>query len=118
MLLAPLAEEAGGYGVCREILEDGSIGQKVVVFSDTRDPHYRAILDMVVAGKSRLDQVKRFDMPGFRPTDAYIREMQIYGVLSDGIDPDNTPLDPYKLDRLYWKKFEYSPHHLAATSIK
>ena len=35
------------------------------VFADTTDPDYQKILALCRAGKDFLDQIKRFDMPGF-----------------------------------------------------
>ena len=37
------------------------------VFLSTADPDYRLLLAMCEAGKRRLEAVKRFDMPGFKP---------------------------------------------------
>lgn len=112
MLLAPLAREAGGYGACRKLNNDGSFGHLAAVFTDTSDPDYLAILAMIDAGRNRLGEVKRFDMPGFRPTAAYLREMRRYGIL-DKTDNAETPVpDPYKLDRKYWDSFVYDPGHL------
>jgi hypothetical protein len=111
MLLAPLASQAGGYGLCRSGIGEGA---GVAVFADTEDPGYRAILTMITAGKNRLDQIKRFDMPGYRPPAAYVREMVRYGVLQEPPGPE-TPVDTYSLDRAYWESFrqEISLDHAA-----
>ncbi|MEX0320996.1 MAG: hypothetical protein AB3N63_02480 [Puniceicoccaceae bacterium] len=109
MLLAPLAESAGGYGACREILPDGTYGEPVAVFNDSSDPDYQSILALIEAGKTRLQEVKRFDMPGFQPPSAYLREMQIYGILPADFDPMVDLVDGYALDRQYWDLFEYRP---------
>jgi hypothetical protein len=101
MLLAPLASEAGGYGLCRNGAESG---RGEAVFADTADPGYQAILTMITAGKARLEQIKRFDMPGYRPPAPYVREMVRYGVLREQPGPD-MPVDPYALDRAYWESF-------------
>jgi len=90
MLLAPLAKEAGGYETC------GS------VFADAGDPGYRALLEMVAAGQRRLSEIKRFDMPGFRPPFPYLREMVRYGIL-DRVPEEGQPVDAYALDRKYWE---------------
>jgi hypothetical protein len=94
VLLAPLAKEAGGYGRC--VTSEGA-----PVFADRNDPDYTSILAMCVWGKSRLDTIKRFDMPGFRPPEPYLREMARYGILS-AIPPPGQPVDTYALDRAYW----------------
>jgi hypothetical protein len=109
ILKAPLAEKAGGYSACREILEDGTLGAPAVVFENIRNPDYQAILSMVEAGKRRLDESTRFDMPNFQPHPAYIREMKKYGVLPARFDPTIDDFDPYAIDRRYWKIFEYVP---------
>ena len=101
VLLAPLAESAGGFGLCRD-----KQGGPANVFADTDDPDYKKLLAMVTAGKEYLDRVKRFDMPGFRPCPPYLREMRHYGILpTDHRDDD--PVDPYELDRRYWESLWY-----------
>ncbi len=99
-LLAPLSPAAGGYGVCGP------------VFADANDPDYRAILSLCVAGKRRLEDIKRFDMPGFRPPQPYLREMKRYGILPD-IPPPGEPVDCYALDRAYWRSHWFVPRNSA-----
>ncbi len=101
MLLAPLSEEAGGYGACQ-----GSGG--ATVFADTADPDYQRILALCQAGKSRLEALGRFDMPGFRPPAPYLREMVRYGVLPRAPAAED-PVDCYALDRRYWESLWYRP---------
>jgi hypothetical protein len=105
MLMAPLAKTAGGYAVDTEEKKH----PHPVVFEDTNDADYQAILAMVDAGKKRLDHVKRFDMPGFKPRKEYIREMKRYGVLPDSFDPDKHNVDVYQLDEFYWRHLWYYP---------
>ena len=92
-LKAPLAKEAGGFGMGK----DGK-----VVFKSTDDPDYKIILAMIQDGKAVLDEVKRFDMKGFRPPKPYLREMKRYGILPTSFDLDKDTADPYALDRMYW----------------
>lgn len=94
-LKAPLAKAAGGLGVCTN-----GLGQ--AVFASTDDPDYRKLLAMVEDGKAMLDAETRFDMPGFRPSPEYIREMKRYGILPKDFDATRDPVDPYALDRAYW----------------
>ena len=102
MLLAPLAQAAGGFGLCHAEREAGP------VFGDSDDPDYRTLLGMMEGGRRYLEEIKRFDMPGFRPREAYLREMRRFGVLED--DPeDPEPLDPYRLDEAYWRSLWYEP---------
>jgi len=51
-----------------------------------------------------LNEVKRFDMPDFRPRDEYIRETQRFGILSKNLGSDD-PIDVYETDRRYWESF-------------
>jgi inorganic pyrophosphatase len=64
---------------------------------------------MIEAGRDRLDEIKRFDMPGFRPRKEFLREMKRYGILPPTFDLDNDPADPYEIDRRYWDSFIYTP---------
>ena len=100
MLLAPLAEEAGGYGICQA--DSGP------VFASRQDPDYQRILALCQEGKAHLEDIKRFDMPGFVPPGPYVREMKNYGVLAADVTP--TPgMDPYVLDEKYWQSLWYTP---------
>jgi hypothetical protein len=109
MLMAPLSLKEGGYGSCREILTDGSYGDPVEIFKNKKDPSYQAILAMIQAGKKRLEEVTRFDMPHFKPHPAYFRELKRYGILPADFDQESDPYDVYELDRLYWDSFIYLP---------
>lgn len=101
-VLAPLAKSVGGYGLCRGPSAEAGNG---AVLAGLDDPDYRAILAMCQAGKQRLDEIKRFDMPGFRPRVEYVREMKRYGVLPTSFDLSTDPIDVYALDRKYWDLF-------------
>jgi len=104
MLLAPLAEAGGGWGLCR----DPKSRDKVVVFKDVRDPDYQALLDWCEAGKARLEQVKRFDMPDFTPRRDWVREMKRYGILPPEQPELNAKVDVYAVERKYWESLWYS----------
>ncbi len=105
ILLAPLAREAGGLGLCRE---GGETDEPANVFADTSDPDFRRILELCRAGKNHLESIKRFDMPGFRPTDSYVREMKRYGILPTTFD-ESAPIDVYATDRAYWRSHWWTP---------
>ncbi len=94
---APLAKGAGGLELCKQ-----------VVFQDTSDPLYQGILGAIQDGHNRLMEGKRFDMPGFRPTEHYIREMQRFGFLPKDLGPAD-PIDVYAVDKAYWDSFSYQP---------
>jgi hypothetical protein len=99
ILLAALAPDAGGLGLC---------SKPVSVFADTGDPDYQAILALCREGQRRLDQMRRFDMPGFRPSAPYVREMRRFGILPDDL-PANSPIDVYATDRAYWESLWWRP---------
>lgn len=92
ILLAPLAKEAGGYALCTP----------KPVFTSPADPDFQAILTLCRQGKSHLAQIKRFDMPDFRPPPMYVREMKRFGILAHDTPPD-APLNVYALDQAYWR---------------
>ncbi|MCX5655080.1 MAG: hypothetical protein NTY65_10585, partial [Planctomycetota bacterium] len=101
LLLGPLAKAAGGYGTCEAQSQQA-------VFAGTNDPDYQKVLAVVVDAKKWLDTYKRFDMPGFRPNDPYIREMKRYGILPVTLGAGD-PIDPYATDRAYWQSLWYQP---------
>jgi hypothetical protein len=92
LLLAPLAREAGGYGICG------------TVFTDTQDPDFDTLLAAIDRAKGYLERISRFNMPGFRPAPEYVREMQRYGVLAPG-----ERVDVYETDRRYWQSMWHQP---------
>ncbi len=91
LLLAPLAKKAGGLESCGK-----------PVFADTGDADYRKVRGAVQDAKKKLEEIKRFDMPGFRPRAEYVREMKRYGILPADLPPD-APIDVYATDRAYWQ---------------
>ncbi|MDA1273987.1 MAG: hypothetical protein O2960_08035 [Verrucomicrobia bacterium] len=137
MLLAPLAKEAGGWGLCQSTPERGlqassASGSRaaadiagtspisdvkrpegraaaVSVFASTRDPGYQAILAMIVAGKEFLEREStRFDMPQFKPRADWVREMKRYGVMPECVLPEDVT-DVYTVERDYWKSLWHQP---------
>ena len=88
ILLAPLARRAGGCEACGK-----------AIFPDAADPDYRKVLLAIRDAGRKLDEIRRFDMPGFRPRGEYVHEMQRFGILP----PDAGPVDVYATDRAYWK---------------
>ncbi|HOD82507.1 MAG: translocation protein TolB [Planctomycetes bacterium ADurb.Bin126] len=119
MVLAPLARSAGGYGLCQAAPGTPPQAAKSVVpgggvFANTNDADYRKILAMIQAGKDHLDKIKRFDMPGFRPRDAWVREMKKYRILPKDL-PADAPIDYYAAERKYWQSLWYTPPELSLT---
>jgi len=99
-LRAPLAAAAGGYGLCREGAVAAGQG---AVFASPEDADYRLLLAAIQEAAARLAQIKRFDMPGFRPRPEYVREMVRYGVLPAESADRGATVDPYQLDARYWE---------------
>jgi hypothetical protein len=97
ILRAPLAKSAGGHELCKE-----------AVFRGTDDPLYRAMLDRIGRAHDQLMAEKRFDMPGFRANEHYVREMQRFGILPADLAAD-APIDVYAVDKAYWDSFDYRP---------
>jgi len=56
----------------------------------------------------RLNETKRFDMAGFQPRPAYLREMKRYGLLPKD-QADGVPVGYYTLKHKYWRSFWYEP---------
>ena len=104
ILLAPLAEEAGGYGWCR-----AKDGQSVAVFRNDQDPDYQAVLQAVRAAKTRQQKAGRFDMPGFCPNEHYVRWMKRFGILPESLDMAKDPIDVYETDKAYWRSLWHQP---------
>ena len=104
-ILAPLAKEAGGLDLCRA-MPGGQVstGLSARVFCTTNDPSYQKILAEIVRARDWLEQVRRFDMPGFRPNEPYIREMKKFGVLPGSVNAQS-PVDVYAADETYWRSF-------------
>jgi mono/diheme cytochrome c family protein len=107
LLLAPLAANAGGYAETPAAKGGNDQGHKTV-FASTNDPDYQALLAAVTATKAQLERIKRFDMPGFRPNEHYIREMKVYGVLPRDL-PADAAIDVYAADQAYWRSLWYQP---------
>jgi hypothetical protein len=47
-------------------------------------------------------------MPGFRPNNDYIREMQKYGFIKKDLKPDEI-FDYYKIEKEYFDSWYYDP---------
>ena len=110
VLLAPLAEKAGGWGACKA--REDSVGQKEAagnLFSSTKDEDYQAILQWIEQGKICLEENKRWDMPGFKPHPFYVREMKRFGILPEQFDLKKDDIDVFATDRRYFESSWYYP---------
>lgn len=108
LLLAPLAPEAGGWGTCRMLDENGKPAEPAGVFPSTRDPEYQAILAMLLEGKDYIERITRFDMQEFRPLPSYVREMKRFGILDDSVQPGDV-IDAHATDLAYWESLWWRP---------
>ncbi len=96
-LLAPLAAEAGGYGVC-----SNANGDVTAVFKTQADPDYQVLLAAIQDAKALHDSDPRWDTPGWKAPPEYIREMKRHGILPESFDREKDALDPHEVDRRYW----------------
>jgi hypothetical protein len=87
------------------------------IFTDANDPDYQKILALCRAGKGRLEAIKRFDMPGFRPDPSYVREMKRFDILPETL-AENAPIDVYATDRAYWRSLWWQPKAVGESSEK
>ena len=123
MLKATLAKSAGGYAegkagdpkpVAVDLVHAPKPFTHPIIFENANDADYQAVLAHIQTAKTRLDEIKRFDMPGFKPCVAYIREMKRYKLLPETFDLEKDPLNVYELDKKYFDSFIYSPITIAA----
>jgi len=111
VLRAPLAKQAGGLGICRTSLNKKDANPADVFTSDRDADYQRALAEITRAGQ-RLDQQKRFDMPGFRPSPHYVREMIRFGILPETFNAESDAVDVYQTDRRYWGSLWHTPGEL------
>ncbi|MDP6111491.1 MAG: hypothetical protein QGF00_10365 [Planctomycetota bacterium] len=104
VLLAPLAKTAGGWELCKS--KNGK--DPSPVFGAVTDPDYSKILAEIRKLAAQLEQNKRYDMPGFKPHPAYIREMKSWGILPADHKWSGYE-DMFRTDRAYWKSLQYQP---------
>jgi hypothetical protein len=97
LLVAPLSKQAGGLEACGR-----------PTFTDTNDPDYQRILLAIGDAKKKLEEIRRFDMPGFRPRAEYVRQMQRFGILPNDL-PDGAPIAVYATDQSYWRSLWFRP---------
>lgn len=93
LILAPLTEDAGGWGACG------------AVFESKEDAAYQKLLASIKRGKQQADEQPRYGTPGFRPNRQYVRELKKYGVLSADFDAKRSPIDIFAADEQYWRSY-------------
>ena len=106
ILLAPLAQRPGGYGLCQPADAPAGAGESVI---------HRTIPATDAAGDVRGRQAAArrrssgSTCPASAPRPEYVREMKRYGVLPEAFDPARDPFDPYAIDRIYWESLWHRP---------
>jgi len=109
LLLAPLSKGAGGYGVCGAQARRGAATAPAsAVFAATSDSDYQTLLTAIRRAKRKLHEIRRFDIPGFRPRRGYVRELKRYGILPPDLAQD-AAIDVYAADRAYWRSLWWRP---------
>jgi hypothetical protein len=106
-ILAPLSRLSGGYEICAGT-GTSAMSTSGPVFADSSDPDYLTLLLAIRRTQQQLQKITRFDMAGFQPRQAYLREMRRFEILPERVEPGTT-IDPYSLDRAYWESLWYQP---------
>jgi hypothetical protein len=102
ILKAPLAENNGGFGLCKD--KKGNS-----IFKSTKEDDYKTLLKAITNSKTYLDSIKRFDMEGFTVRPEYFREMKRYGIVDE--DTDIKEVDSYEADIKYWETIGTEPEN-------
>ena len=115
ILLAPLAKNAGGWamGEATDIKKKRRIISKnshcPVIFKSKNNPDYKILLKYIEESQNHIKVNKRWNMPGFKPSKYYIRELQKFGILSENFNINKDKFDIYDLDKRYWESLWYYP---------
>ncbi len=110
LLRRPLARSAGGEATVEPgAKKDKRRGGHVIVFRRADDPDYKALQREVLECVERLEAMGWYGTKRFRPNEYWIREMIRYGVLPADFDAQNDPIDPYEVDRRYFRLFQHHP---------
>jgi hypothetical protein len=101
LLMAPLAKEAGGQGLCKA---KKGVDAHVPVFASKQDPDYRKLLAAMRENARIFREHTTYERPGFIPSPHYVREMKRAGALDADWKPGD-PLDPFAVDRRYLQQY-------------
>jgi hypothetical protein len=102
LLLAPLSKSAGGYATATvDEVKSGKVKACPVVFQNTEDPDYKAIL----AGIPRLPPYKKPDNMIGDSRGSVIGRFREWGLLS----PDAKTFDRHKMWDQYWESLRWKP---------
>jgi hypothetical protein len=107
LLLAPLAPEAGGWGLCQKNADGRLAGDspKTGVFASTSDADYQTLLDSISEAGRHLQTVTRFDLPTFVPPRSHLEWMVRHDIIDADFDATQVRIDCYALDQLYYRSF-------------
>jgi hypothetical protein len=118
VLLSPLARTAGGSAEGTPPAPNRIANAHVipppavvhpVIFASQDDPDFQKILAHLQAAGARLDEIKRFDMPGFKPRPEYVHELKRFGVLPESFDLARDVIDVRATDQAYWRSLWHRP---------
>ncbi len=116
VLRSTLAKAAGGLAQGEDTRKAGESQREPpkpvvhpIVFANRQDADYQKILAHLRDARARLREIKRFDMPGFKPRPEYVREMKRYGILPATFDLAEDDIDVYETDRRYWSSLWHKP---------
>ena len=109
LLRAPLAKEAGGLGWCQQTAAVSKAawqykpGTPAMVFASKDDPDYQKLLASIRAGSDYFNKnIRRFDMPGYRPNHWLEVMLRNWGVIPKEYDLAKEGWDAEKIDDLYF----------------
>ncbi len=119
LVLAPLAKEAGGLGLCKarpagramrrvprgrrdELLKNAA---PAPVFAGKDDPAYLQLLAISRSVSKQMLERRLYPVPDWRPTYHYLREMKHYGALPESFDLERDEVDPFEVDEAYFRLF-------------
>jgi hypothetical protein len=109
LLLAPLAKEAGGLGWCEQTDAKSKVrrqykqAEPAVVFKSKDETDYEALLASIQVARDYFTKnIRRFDMPGYRPNRFLLTYMKNWGVLPADYDVSKDGWDAERIDDLYF----------------
>jgi hypothetical protein len=120
LVLAPLAKEAGGLGLCQDRLanrkalrrlsgderkEELNSDAPAKIFTDKNDPDYQQLLAISRSVSKQMLERRLYPVPNWRPTYHFLREMKHYGALPEDFDLETGEIDPFALDDAYFHLF-------------
>lgn len=119
VLLAPLAKEAGGLGLCEQREpqphplapdEKEAEAPPAEVFTSKEDPFYWEVLAALRDAAEQRRRMPEYFKPGFEPWHAYPEVMKRFGILPEDWNPEGARLkDYFPIDQKYWEHLWHTP---------